>query len=73
MSEDLEGNPVPDASEETTGTPLTEAVSEDAGDGQRGTAPVETAYARGVGSSAGGHHETPPGEGEGTGIGESGG
>jgi hypothetical protein len=72
----FEGNTIPDPSEkpETDGPPADDPAE---GGPSRGPVHVETAYARGIGSSAavdGAHHDaTPPGEGEGTGIGESGG
>lgn len=71
MPEVYEGNILPDPSvkpEPTSDVPTTD-------DPAPGPVTIETAYARGVGSSAdidGTHHDgTPPGEGEGTGIGSS--
>ncbi|MCU1677758.1 MAG: hypothetical protein JWM93_2516 [Frankiales bacterium] len=77
MPDVSEGNTIPDPSEmPETADPAADAPTREGGP-SRGPMHVETAYARGVGSSSdvdGTHHDaTPPGEGEGTGIGESGG
>ncbi len=76
MPDVFEGNSIPDPSvQPETDAATADQAPDDEGGPSRGPVHVETAYARGVGSSAdvdGSHHDAaPPGEGEGTGIGES--
>ena len=75
MPDVFEGNTIPDPGL----APETDESGLSAEKGLPSAAPkkIETAYARGAGSSADvdgtQHHAAAPGEGEGTGIGESGG